>query len=797
MAIIYGTSYDDNNTYQNKISPPYFSTYFPQLNGTSGDDSLYGLSGFDYIDGGAGADFMDGGDQSDTYIVDNIGDIAYEAENYTSSGEQDLVLASVSFNLGYGLEYLTLTGVANINGTGNSNHNVIHGNAGANMLWGSISTDTTDAGDSLFGEAGNDYLDGGAGADFMHGGDQDDTYVVDDIGDRTLEDWDNPQGGVDTVNSSVSFTLDYSIENLNLTGSAAINGTGNEINNVITGNLADNSLNGGLGADILWGGDGNDGLWGASSTDTTDIEDTLHGQGGIDSLFGVYGNDWLDGGDGNDWLWGDAGNDYLDGGTGADYMSGGDQDDSYIVDDSGDLTLEADNSLQGGVDTVYTYVNRTLDFGFENLNLMGYGSINGTGNENHNVINGNSAANTLDGGLGADTMNGGDQDDIYIVDNSGDVVFEYYNDALGGVDIVNASVSFGPLGYGIENLNLTGTANINGTGNDNNNVINGNSGNNKLLGGFGHDILNGGDGNDTLDGGAGADSMDGGLGNDIYIVDSVEDVVNDVINKIAGAGIDKVNSSVSYALSANVENLTLTGTAAISGIGNTWNNILTGNAANNTLFGADGNDTLNGGAGADAMDGGLGNDNYKVDNVSDTVSEAAGSGTDKVTSSISYTLGANIENLTLAGAAALNGIGNTLNNTLTGNNANNILKSGSGNDVIVGSGGHDTLSGEAGADYFDFNALTDSVVGVNHDMITDFSHAQLDKIDLASLDANIGMAGNQAFVYIGGAAFSSAGQLRFDAGTGILQANVGGTLAADFEIGMLGVSALVVADFVL
>ncbi len=114
------------------------------------------------------------------------------------------------------------------------------------------------------------------------------------------------------------------------------------------------------------------------------------------------------------------------------------------------------------------------------------------------------------------------------------------------------------------------------------------------------------------------------------------DVAGDIVTELAAEGTDAIQSAITWTLGTNVENLTLTGTAAINGTGNTLNNVLTGNAAANTLTGGAGNDTLNGGAGADALVGGLGDDIYVVDAAGDVITEAAGEGTDSVQSSITY-----------------------------------------------------------------------------------------------------------------------------------------------------------------
>ena len=258
--------------------------------------------------------------------------------------------------------------------------------------------------------------------------------------------------------------------------------------------------------------------------------------------------------------------------------------------------------------------------------------------------------------------------------------------------------STGPLADSYSKLILNGIGNINGTGNNRNNIITGNSGNNSLDGGAGNDTIYGGAGNDILEGGTGIDSLIGGSGDDIYVVDSIADVVVE----LSAEGSDLVRSSVTYTLQATLENLTLTGAAAINGTGNDANNLLSGNSGRNILNGGAGNDTLAGGAGIDTLIGGSGDDTYVVvsvaDVVADVVTELAGEGTDLIQSSVTYTLQDNVENLTLTGIGAINGTGNSANNLLSGNNGNNSLYGEAGDDTIFAGAGNDTLDGGTGAD---------------------------------------------------------------------------------------------------
>jgi Ca2+-binding RTX toxin-like protein len=262
-------------------------------------------------------------------------------------------------------------------------------------------------------------------------------------------------------------------------------------------------------------------------------------------------------------------------------MNGSTGDDSYVVNDVGDFIFEG---LDSGLDSVASSVTYTLRNNLENLALTGGSAINGTGNASANTIVGNDAANVLNGAAGADTLVGGLGNDVYFVDNVGDVVVENLAE---GTDTIKSAISYSLQNApNVENLTLLGNAAISGTGNAAANLLLGNAAAN------------------ALDGGLGADTMNGGAGDDTYIVDNVADRVVE----IAAAGIDSVQASASYVLAANVENLTLTGGSTINGTGNAAANMIVGNDAANVLVGMGAADTLIGGAGNDALNGGTGND---------------------------------------------------------------------------------------------------------------------------------------------------------------------------------------------
>lgn len=680
--------------------------------GNSASNSIEGFSGNDTLDGGIGVDTLKGGKGDDIYYLDNISDSVIELSN----AGNDSIYSSTSRTLSANVENLFLTERA-INGVGNILNNLMTGNNLSNSLSGGLGSDT------LNGESGNDTLNGGEGNDF---------YYVDNLRDVIIESSINAD--IDTVFSTVTWRLGLFLENLTLTGTLAIDGVGNSANNEITGNSADNKLDGGSGNDTLSGGNGNDTYYIDSNSDVI-IESSA--RGGIDTVITSFskritgslrfienitligtaksatGNNLDNKIKGNlldNLLFGGNGNDTIDGGIGLDTMDGGAGNDTYYVNSIGDSVIElADN----GNDTVFSSISMEIGQNIENLKLEGLSVINGVGNDFDNYLIGNDANNllqgkngddTLDGGVGIDTLDGGFGDDFYYIDNVNDIIQE--NSRTGGTDTIYSTVTRF-LGANQENIILIGNSAIDANGNTLDNLMIGNSYAN------------------ALNGGTGVDSMYGGSGNDIYYVDNKNDYV---IEESINSGIDLVMSSVSFTLSDFVENLTLNEGSPINGTGNDLDNFIRGNSLKNRLTGSNGNDTLNGFSGADQLIGGNGNDLYIVDNTQDIISETSSpedslnDGIDTVQSYVTWTLGQNLENLTLMGSSSINGNGNSLDNYLTGNGGENSINGGAGNDVLDGGYGADTLVGGSGSDTY--------IVDTNLDIVRDTSLSQDQDMDI-------------------------------------------------------------------
>lgn len=763
-----------------------------RLEGSEGDDRLYGEAGNDSLDGGAGDDYLIGGSGDDSYLALGQGqDRIFDAVGLDSlyfineTRPEQLIITRVNADLHIGfvgrddsvilLEWFRTPhnierfifadgsqwGAADIGSAFNmiSGNGSLNGSADDDLLYGNAGQDM------LLGGTGNDLLDGSAGADTLVGGAGDDTYIADG-GDTIVE---LPGEGIDTLvwTGSSAVVLQGELENLVLAETAGYQATGNTQNNYLMGNNAGNSLNGGAGADTLEGGLGNDNYnvddpgdrvielvnQGADTVISSvtfalgeNVENlSLSGAAAIDGVGNLLGNKLL-GNDGSNRLEGFGGNDYIQGGLGVDTLLGGEGDDVYRLDDYGDVLIE---QVDAGHDLIVinpeTPMARNVVASYraqvvmadniEDLRFTGYvtsAALHGNSMDNvidargareyidtrsyfhaitdiyagtgNDTLYASDAGSILNGGAGDDVMTGGAGGDTYYVDSELDRIVENTGTAAWYPDKVMSTVSYG-LGANLENLTLLGVSSINGTGNELGNTLTGNSGNN---------LLDGGAGNDWLSGGGGSDTLVGGIGNDTYVVNSLDTLIIEQ----ADEGVDSVEAGSSYTLDAHVENLTLTGSAVINGTGNELDNLMSGNSVNNRLLGGAGSDTLNGfggndymqgSTGDDILDGGLGNDTllggagddvYYVGSTKDVVAEYANEGIDRVYSNIAYTLGGNLESLILTGSSAIKGTGNALDNRLTGNAGANSLSGGSGNDTLDGGAGSDTLIGGLGSDTY-------------------------------------------------------------------------------------------------
>jgi Ca2+-binding RTX toxin-like protein len=625
------------------------------LMGEGGNDTLLGGVGQDLLDGGAGNDALDGGAGDDTL--------------QGQAGEDDLYG-------GDGADQLD----------GGADNDTLQGQAGDDSLWGGDGTDELqgqDGADQLMGQSGNDRLFGQVGNDSLWGGEGDDTlmgFTANNEAQQSLNagQTDNDvlmgEGGNDDIFAGVGDDL-------------ADGGTGDDL------------VDGGEGHDTLLGGAGNDQLQGQSGNDVIDAgegNDLVLAGSDNDTAWGGTGADELQGNEGDDHLMGEADNDRLFGQVGNDTLQGGDGDDilaGFTASNEAKQSLSAgetdDDVLQGGAghDNLYGGLGQdALDGGTGNDIMLGEeGNDSLWGAEGQDELQGNAGNDQLDGGAGDDklfgqagndTMWGGDgndllmgftasnedqqsllagesDDDLIWAGAGSDVVISGLGDdtVFGGADRDEVQGGAGhDMLYGEEgNDNLFGqVGNDTVYGGEGDDFIQGFTASNetqqslnagetdddKLYGGAGRDTLVGSWGSDYLDGGAGADDMIGGDGNDVYIVNSV----NDTIYEKSGEGYDTVITNSNYLLNANIEELRLLEGFNIHGTGNALDNTIIGNSADNILDGI---------TGADTMLGGRGSDTYYVDNVGDVVTELAAEGIDVVQTSISFTLGANVENLVL------------------------------------------------------------------------------------------------------------------------------------------------------
>ena len=786
MAVVNGTAGSDliHVTGDGVLTPPGFIN-LPQatalgdtLSGLGGADIIYGRDGDDLIDGGDDNDILIGGAGEDTLLGgDGIDSISY-AESALGVGI-DLTTGSGSSG---DAEGDVINGVENVEGTGFADG--ITGSAVDNSLWGLGGADTLrgeDGNDTLAGDAGNDALYGGNGNDTINGGADDDFIRGGDGADHL-----DGGAGIDTVDyiGPAGVTVDLS------TGLAS----GGEAQ-----------------GDVLTGFENIGG--------TAGFGDVLTGSAVANRLNGFGGNDVLNGLAGDDQLIGNSGDDILRGGAGADAINGA---------DGIDLV-----SFYGATVGVSVFLNTGTGIGGDAQGDTYFGVENVNGGKTGDLIIGDTAANVLTGYEGDDQLAGGEGTDSLLGGDGGDLLRgdagADHLEGGAGIDTIDYE---GPVGVtidlgtglgsggdaqgdtfaGIESVrgtsshgdDITGSAAANRLdGFGGNDDLNGLGGADSLIGGSGDDTALGGDGDDLLYVAAGADVLDGGAGIDtiVFVSPTTADWQSGMLD--ANIGTDTLsNWEVMQGSTGDDRIRTLSQGFAVELRGGTGNDVLaagvdgvigdtlSGDAGDDQLDGGAGNDVLRGGAGADVLAGGAGTDtaSYYTGTVGILVSLATGLGS-----------GGEAQGDTLTGIENLNG--GQGGDSLYGNADANALQGWNGNDVLVGRAGKDMLTGGVGGDRFTFAAIGESVVGANADRITDFSQAQGDKVDLAGIDANGAMAGDQAFSFIGSGLFTGdSGQLRFAVtapGVTTIAGDINGDKVSDFHITLTGTVALVAGDFVL
>ena len=827
--------------------------------GGEDEDLIYGSPGNDYYDGGTGGTVMTFEADQVSYsgaLAGIVVDMRLSSGQVRSSGTGDAANIGVDTLLN-----LEAIGGSSFNDvmTGGSSYITLGGGAGNDKLTAGAGGATLrggDGGDILTGGVNNDWLEGGAGDDVLDGGAGFDrvSYSGSAIGVTVSLGETGPQNtgeGTDTI-KNIEYLIGSELDDSLTGGSGAdfIDGGGGD--DTISGGAGNDFVGGGFGQDtfLFSAGDGQDTIdymeageiveitdyasaqsitqsgndvivvlsatdritfkfntvanvqaalqFSANPTNTingtsgsdfligTDADDTINGLAGEDRMEGGLGNDAvhggdgedaLDGGEGNDALYGEADNDTIFGGFGDDYLDGGEGVDmlSYLQYGwSVNVSLGASGPQDTGnygMDTVT---------GFENL----------TGTQSDDILGGDSGANVIDGFDGYDIITGGGGDD------------HLFGGGLLIGDDGNDTITVNPATYDVIEFHV-------------------------------------GDDQDSVFAIDAADQVK------IYDYNSAQSITQDGTSVIVvlsdtdritfyNTNVDWVQAilmfpdAVSSVPTEGDDTLdgtggddtidALGGNDTITGLGG--NDILDGGAGNDWLDGGDGNDRLDGGTGDDAMAGGAGQDKYFVDSLGDTITELLGGGSDTVHSSISWTLGANIESLILDGTANINGTGNNTGNVIRGTSGINSLSGGGGGDRLFGNAGNDTLHGGAGNDKLEGGAGQDLLIGstgadsfvfrggdfaglttTTADRINDFSQAEGDTIDLGAVDADSLTGGDQAFTFIGTGAFTNtAGELRYQlVNTNVfVYGDTNGDGIADFMIRLANFTApLTEGDFVI
>jgi Ca2+-binding RTX toxin-like protein len=711
-------------------------------------ETIVGNFGANTLSGGGGGDTLIGLDGNDTYVLTNANDVILQ-----ETGGNDTV--TFAAGAGASFDFSTAAGGAMKDA---AIENIQLGN-------GTVSVTGTSVGQTIAGTAANETLNGGGGVDTLIGGDGDDIYFVDVDGETVTE---AAGGGFDTI---------------------GFNGTSGGYN------LAE-----GVEVEQMVAASATTAAPGYNYAYNLDLNGAAAGTPGI-YLVGNSGSQLIAGGGGNDILDGDRGS---SANPNADTLAGGAGDDIYRVYDQTDVVSETQYSAAtgivyadaGGNDTVYTSADYSLaaniapagggDF-IENLIAADATSTVGlklTGSGISNNIVGAAGKDTLDGGAGGtDTLQGLGGNDTYVLNAATDVVLENVG---GGTDTINFAAGYA----GGTTYTLAAGSEVE--------VINMGNGVTSVTGNEFAQTINGTGANETLAGGGGADTLMGGGGDDTYVVSSegatiIDNLGANTVTYTGNTGGVNVGNQVA------VTSINATGSGDVYLVGNNQVQTITGNAGDNILNGAGG---LDAGGRGDTLAGGAGNDIYRVFNsnysgtatpsgLGDAVQENLGAGTDTVYTSVSYVLGANVENLIAADQTF------QTNLTLIGNGLDNAISGSAGNNVLYGGDGNDYLTGLGGADTFHFKET-----GVaNADTIQDFFAAQGDKISLdAGAFSGFGTSIDGSEFQLGTVATGNQATILYDQATGRLFYDADGAASASDAVLFAQLSpgtALSADDFIL
>jgi len=768
--------------------------------GEAGNDTLNGDSGVDFIHGGDGNDVIDGGSENDMLYGElgndilrgGIGlDLMFGAEgNDTMYGGQDAdaMNGGGGDDLMYGGDGIIVLGVLDPEPAiaVAAIDDVMHGSDGNDTMYGGGGWD------KMLGESGHDVLvpgTGGAalgGRDNMNGGYGDDIYIVESAALFNFEDFaDTGLTQLQLVNKGPSFRVGngLAIDEVRFTEAVADNIVIGAVNNLGVAQVFSGIERLVIGTGLLTAAD-------RTGLAAINIDASLANVG-LNLGLEILGNA------GANILIGTGFDDTIDGGIGADTMEGTLGNDTYIVDNVADVIIELGG---GGTDSVIVdaAVNYTLAADLENLTLRNVGALQGTGNNLDNTIIGNASANTLlgllgndslNGGAGNDTMNGGEGFDTMtggagadrfvfgsnIAEIGNNPLFrETITDFLTGTD----KLDFSAPGYSY--LRYIGAAAFSAA--------------NQLR--FDAGVLYG-----NVDANLAADFQIGMPG--VATLAPGDFILAPITLSLSGpvAAINEGNAgTTTHTFTASLS------TASVSNT--TFTYAVTGNGVNPANAADFSNGVLPTGTGT--ILAGQTSTTINVLVQGDTTFEQNETFqlalTNPVSANATFVLGAvaatsTILNDDVVAGQVINGTagndvlnGGAGNDTINGAGGNDVINGGAGDDFITGGNGSDNLTGGLGNDRFIYLSTAESPVGNTRDTITDFN-TLLEKIDVAAIDANTALVGDQAFTFIGAAAFSALGQIRYAGG--IVQFNNTGNNNADMEIALTGNPTLAAGGFIL